>query len=67
MAKCLRVVGQGVPVRVSNEEAFQMVVRDGDGEYCSKSFFKNWHRPKTAEAQEIRGGVKKQRGRVQHA
>lgn len=50
MAKCVRLVGQGVPVRVSNEEAFQIVERGKDGEYCPKSFFKDWHRPKIAAA-----------------
>lgn len=45
MAKCIRVVGQGVPVRMSDDDAFQVVVRDGDGEYCSKRFFKDWKRP----------------------
>lgn len=40
--KTVRVVGQGVPVRLSNEEAFQVVERDKDGEYCSKSFYKDW-------------------------
>jgi hypothetical protein len=45
MAKCFRVVGQGVPVRMSDEDAFQVVVRDHDGEYCSKRFFKDWLRP----------------------
>ncbi len=42
--KCVRIVGQGVPVRVSDEEAFQIVHRDKDGEYCSKSFYKEWHK-----------------------
>lgn len=37
MAKCFRVVGQGIPVRMSDEDAFQIVDRDGDGEYCPKS------------------------------
>lgn len=40
--KCVRLVGQGVPVRMSDEEAFQIVERDKDGEYCSKSFWKDW-------------------------
>lgn len=44
MAKCIRVVGQGVPARMSNEEAFQWVIRDKDGEYCSKDFYKKWHK-----------------------
>lgn len=43
MAKCIRVEGQGVPVRMSDEDAFQVVVRDRDGEYCSKSFWKDWY------------------------
>lgn len=40
--KCIRLVGQGVPVRVSNEEAFKIVVLEHDGEYCSKSVYKEW-------------------------
>ena len=40
MAKCFRVVGQGVPVRMSDDDAFQVVERDGDGEYCPKSVWK---------------------------
>jgi len=40
MAKCIRVVGQGTPVRLSDDNAFQVVVRDHDGEYCSKTLFK---------------------------
>lgn len=43
MAKCIRVVGQGVPVRMSDDDAFQVVVRDHDGEYCSKKLFKEWY------------------------
>lgn len=41
--KCVRIVGQGVPVRLSDEDAFQIVERDLDGEYCSKSFWKQWY------------------------
>lgn len=40
MAKCIRVVGQGVPVRMSDADAFQIVERDKDGEYCPKSVVK---------------------------
>jgi len=40
MAKCIRVVGQGVPVRLSDEDAFQVVERDRDGQYCPKHEFK---------------------------
>jgi hypothetical protein len=42
MAKCIRVVGQGVPVRLSDDDAFA-VVRDGDGGYCAKEFWKVWY------------------------
>jgi hypothetical protein len=45
MAKCIRVVGQGVPVRMSDDDAFQVVERDHDGEYCSKRFWRAWHGP----------------------
>lgn len=45
MAKCIRVVGQGVPVRMSDEDAFQLVVRDGDGQYCSKKLWREWYAP----------------------
>lgn len=41
--KCIRVVGQGVPCRVTNEVAFRVVDLDKDGEYCSKRFFKEWY------------------------
>ena len=44
MAKCIRVI-EGFPVRMSDEDAFQVVVRDGDGEYCSKRFWKAWYGP----------------------
>jgi hypothetical protein len=55
--KCIRLVGQGVPVRVSDAEAFQIVERDdGDGEYCSKSFFKDWYQKKTPQTE--RGQVR---------
>lgn len=40
MAKCFQVVGQGVPVRMSDEDAHQVVVRDGDGQYCPKHVWK---------------------------
>lgn len=45
MAKCVRVVGQGVPVRLSDDDAFQLVERDHDGEYCNKKFWKTWYAP----------------------
>lgn len=40
MAKCFQVVGQGVPVRMSDANAFQIVDRDKDGQYCSKKLWK---------------------------
>lgn len=40
MAKCIRVVGQFVPVRMSDADAFQIVDRDHDGQYCPKSVWK---------------------------
>lgn len=40
--KCLRLVGQGIPIRVPDAEAKQIVEKDFDGEYCSKSFYKNY-------------------------
>lgn len=43
MAKCIRVVGQGVPCRMSDDDAFQVVERDHDGEYCPKSFWREWY------------------------
>lgn len=50
MAKCVRIVGQGVPVRMSDDDAFTIVHRDLDGEYCPKSFWQKWydenHRPR---------------------
>lgn len=41
MAKCVRVVGQGIPVRMTDKQAFQLVERDKDGEYCSKRVWKD--------------------------
>lgn len=40
--KCVRLVGQGVPVRVTDEEAHQIVEIDKDGEYCPKHVFREW-------------------------
>ena len=42
--KCVRFVGQGVPVRLSDQQAFRIVEIDKDGEYCSKTFWRNWYR-----------------------
>lgn len=52
MAKCIQVVGQGIEVRMSNEDAFQVVERDRDGQYCSKRLFKDAYKdrePKLAK------------------
>lgn len=38
---CVRVVGQGVPVRMSDKDA-QKLVKIGDAEYCPKQFWKDW-------------------------
>jgi hypothetical protein len=43
MAKCVQFVGQGVPVRCTDDEAFQIVERDLDGQYCSKGFWRKWY------------------------
>jgi hypothetical protein len=40
VAKCFQVVGQGIPVRMSDDDAFQIVERDHDGQYCPKSVWK---------------------------
>jgi hypothetical protein len=45
MAKCIQIVGQGIPVRMSDADAFQVVERDHDGEYCSKNVFKKAYMP----------------------
>lgn len=50
MAKCVRLVGQGVPYRFHDEDAFQIVERDKDGEYWSKAAFKeHWAKPGAVE------------------
>lgn len=41
--KCVRIVGQGVPVRMSDADARAIVAVDKDGEYCSKSFWRKWY------------------------
>jgi hypothetical protein len=43
MAKCIQVVGQGIPVRMSDDDAFQVVERDHDGQYCSKNVWRDWY------------------------
>lgn len=47
--KCVRIVGQGIPMRMTDVDA-AMLVSDGDGEYCTKSFWKQWHRDCGTEA-----------------
>jgi hypothetical protein len=41
--KCVQVVGQGIPVRLSNEDARHLVEVDHDGQYCPKSVWKQFH------------------------
>lgn len=63
--KCVRVVGQGVPVRLTDEDALQLVDRDKDGEYCPKAFWKEWYDNHTSEAHRVRVYCKlNERGRV---
>lgn len=41
--KCIQLVGQGVPVRVTDEDAHQIVKLDHDGDYCAKRIWKRWY------------------------
>ena len=41
--KCVRVVGQGVPVRMPDAEAFALVHIMGDGDYCPKKLWREWY------------------------
>lgn len=41
--KCIQLVGQGVPVRLSDKDARQIVVLDHDGAYCPKHIWKQWY------------------------
>jgi hypothetical protein len=43
MSKCVQIVGQGIPVRFTNEDAFQIVERDKDGQYCSKRVWRDYY------------------------
>jgi hypothetical protein len=40
--KCVRIVGQGIPVRMSDADAHTIVAIDSDGEYCPKSVWKSY-------------------------
>jgi hypothetical protein len=40
--KCLRIVGQGIPVRMSDADAAR-IIAEGDGEYCKKEVWKRFH------------------------
>ena len=40
--KCVRIVGQGLPARMSDADAAQ-IIREGDGEYCPKRIWKRFH------------------------
>lgn len=40
--KCVQIVGQGIPVRLTNEDARRVVEVDKDGQYCPKHVFKKF-------------------------
>ena len=42
--KCVQLVGQDIPVRLSNEDAHRIadMFGDHDGQYCPKSVFKKY-------------------------
>jgi hypothetical protein len=42
-SKCIQIVGQGIPIRVSNADAHQLVAIDKDGQYCPKKVWKAYH------------------------
>ena len=46
--KCVQVVGQGMPIRVTNADAHTLVAIDHDAEYCPKSVWKK-HQKYVAE------------------
>lgn len=41
--KCVKFIGQGVPHRISDAEAFHLVVLDHDGEYCPKRVWREFY------------------------
>jgi len=41
--KCVRIVGQGVPVLLSDDDARRIVEVYHDGEYCKRQFWKDWY------------------------
>ena len=40
--KCVQIVGQGIPARLSNEDAHRLVAVEHDGQYCPKRVFKKY-------------------------
>jgi hypothetical protein len=46
--KCVQVVGQGMPVRLSNADAYRLVAIDHDAEYCPRSVWRK-HQAYVAE------------------
>lgn len=40
--KCVQMVGQGIPIRVTDAHAAEIVERDHDGQYCPKRVFKEY-------------------------
>lgn len=41
--KCVQVVGQGIPTRMSDDEAFCLVELMKDGEYCPKHVWREYY------------------------
>ena len=42
--KCVQIVGQGIPARLSNEDAHRLVAIEHDGQYCPKRVFKEYRK-----------------------
>ena len=60
--KCIQIVGQGVPVRLTDADAHQIVVLDHDGEYCPKHVWKAWYDRRNEPRHtvlDIRKGIKR--------
>jgi hypothetical protein len=65
--KCVQIVGQGIPARMSDDDAAR-IVREGDGQYCPKRVWKNFHDNNADERFRTRVGSRiDQRGRIVNA
>lgn len=42
--KCIQLLGQGIPIRVTNDDADFLVRTDHDAEFCPKSVFKEYRK-----------------------